>query len=242
LRGTGHHSRYDAMRTLFIISSLALSLLPLTAQDTLDTIRKEITVGDFKQREGARTKLKAFLKGKKITDKEVLAAATLSKKTRSPEVRASIVIVLKKQFFRAHGRGYLGVHHSSQILNLNGKEEATITVGQVSPNSPAQKSGFLAGDNILVIGGTKLALPPKQINAFQRDLSITNEFSKLIKSHSPGDKVEIQILRNGKAMTLTPTLARYPEINAEPTDADGFTEIERMAFTGWYRKVVQAVK
>ncbi len=230
------------MRTLFIISALALSVHPLTAQDTLDTIGKEIAVGDFEQREGARTKLKAFLKGKKITAKEVLAAASLSKQTRSPEVRASIVIVLKKQFFKAPGRGYLGVLHSSQILNLNGKEEATITVGQVSPNSPAQRSGFLAGDNILVIDGTKLALPPKQINPLQRNLSITNEFSDLIKSHLPGTKVEIQILRNGKALTLTPTLARYPEINAEPTDADGFTESERIAFTTWYRKVVQAEK
>jgi putative serine protease PepD len=66
-------------------------------------------------------------------------------------------------------------------------------VQQVESGSPADKAGMQVGDVIVGVG----------------DTTITNssQLSSVILSHKPGDKVTLDIQRNGQNMTLTATLS-----------------------------------
>lgn len=87
--------------------------------------------------------------------------------------------------------GYLGV-------GLQGREDggrgALIT--EVSPDSPADKAGLLAGDIVVSAGGTPVDGQPAFVAA--------------IRDQSPGDSIEIEVLRDGKRLTLSATLIERP--------------------------------
>jgi M6 family metalloprotease-like protein len=115
--------------------------------------------------------------------------------------------------------GYLGVNPAT----LNGR----LTVADVQPNSPADKVGFKKGDVITHIDG--------------RHVGRIDVFRDHIQSHSPGESIRIGVLRDGRDMELTPTLAavsRPMKLSRErvafgaqvanPKDGDEGTPIERI--------------
>lgn len=67
-------------------------------------------------------------------------------------------------------------------------------VDQVAPDSPADKAGLKAGDIISSID--------------EKDITNTLELADEIRSHKPGDKLSLNILRDGKEMTLKLTLEK----------------------------------
>jgi len=67
----------------------------------------------------------------------------------------------------------------------------------VQPNQPAAKAGLKNGDIIVAVDGLKLG----------SDVSLRG----VLLQHLPGDVVKLEVLRDGKTLTLPVTLATRPE-------------------------------
>ena len=104
----------------------------------------------------------------------------------------------------AHGtvvRGYLGVGtddltaEKAEFFGL--KEAKGVIVTDVSKASPAMKAGIDVNDVIVAING--------------KSISDANALRMLVGSFHPGDKADIDIMRDGKALKLTAEIAKRPE-------------------------------
>jgi len=73
-----------------------------------------------------------------------------------------------------------------------GFEGPGVRVQQVMPNSAAEAAGLLAGDVLIAFDGEPVT-----------DL---RGYSTLLKAKSPGDEVEVTVLRDGEEKTVTATL------------------------------------
>jgi aminopeptidase N len=67
-----------------------------------------------------------------------------------------------------------------------------VRIGAVSPGSPAETAGLLEGDIIVRLGG--------------QDIANLKEYSDALKTHQPGDTVELTYLRDGAENTVSITL------------------------------------
>ncbi len=83
--------------------------------------------------------------------------------------------------------------------------EKGLKVISVSDNSGAEKAGLLKGDIITKIGDKKL--------------ESSEQLSKLVKEHKPGEKIEITYLRDNNSKTVTATLGKS---NVSTVFADSF--------------------
>jgi serine protease Do len=108
-------------------------------------------------------------------------------------------------------RGYVGVQIqpiTKEIADSLGmKETQGALVAEVQPNTPAAKAGIQTGDAILSVDGERLK--------DARDLS------RRVASKSPGAKVRLQVVRDGKERTVDVELAKLPDqmasLPAKPT-------------------------
>jgi predicted esterase len=78
----------------------------------------------------------------------------------------------------------------------------TATVSQVAPKGPAANAGLRPGDVVLRIGGLQVA-------------SLA-ELRRLLQLHAAGEKVELELRRDGKTMTLTVNLGSLPGADERP--------------------------
>ncbi|HSB80941.1 MAG TPA: DegQ family serine endoprotease [Candidatus Methylomirabilis sp.] len=98
-------------------------------------------------------------------------------------------------------RGYLGVSIQSlspdltKALHLAQSKGAL--VAQVQPNSPAAKAGFKAGDVITSYNGHAIAS--------------SADLPRLVADTSIGQTATIEVLRDGKPLTLSAMIAELPE-------------------------------
>lgn len=104
-------------------------------------------------------------------------------------------------------RPYLGVRYvaltddGAAQLDLKTKRGAYVTPSEggqssILSGSPAAKAGIKDGDIIVKVNGTSI----------DQDNSLTS----LLNQHKVGDKVTLTIIRDGKTITLTATLAAAP--------------------------------
>ena len=109
--------------------------------------------------------------------------------------------------------GITGMDMSDEIasaMNLN-KTPQGVLVEQISAGSPADKAGLrgsykpldVNGEQILVGGDIITAVDNTQINGI-------NQLSSAIGTYQSGDEVTLSILRNGKQMKVSVTLAEKP--------------------------------
>jgi serine protease Do len=98
-------------------------------------------------------------------------------------------------------RGWLGVEVqpvTSAIADSLGMKKAEgALVDQPQAGSPAEKAGIKAGDVVLKVNGQ----PIKDARALAEKISTA----------SPGDKVQLAVLRDGQSQTLDVTLAQMPK-------------------------------
>lgn len=67
----------------------------------------------------------------------------------------------------------------------------------VQPNTPAAKAGIKSGDIITAIDGNKLG--------------IDSSLRQILLQHKPGDTIKLDVLRDGKTLTLDVTLGERPD-------------------------------
>lgn len=87
--------------------------------------------------------------------------------------------------------GYLGV---GLTIRSDGGRGAVIN--DVTPGSPADRAGLRPGDVVIAADGSPVDGQPAFVAA--------------IRDKSPGDTIDIQVLRDGQRLTLTATLAERP--------------------------------
>ena len=78
-------------------------------------------------------------------------------------------------------------------LQLDGD---TTTVRSVTPTGPAEKAGLRRGDRLLSLDGMKCATPA--------------ELRDALKKHKPGDKLDVEVRRDDRTLTLTLEVGRTP--------------------------------
>jgi S1-C subfamily serine protease len=110
---------------------------------------------------------------------------------------------------------YLGIKGTEitpdlqQAINL--PVGAGVLVGQVVPGSPADMAGIKGGSTTATIGGEPLTLGGDIITSIDgRKITSFANLAETIAAKSAGDQVTLGILRDGKAMTVTVTLANNP--------------------------------
>jgi len=80
-----------------------------------------------------------------------------------------------------------------------------VLIGDVEPNSPAEKAGIKSGDVVVALDGN--------------GISDAHSFDLMISEYSPGSQAVLKLLRNGEAKTVTVALGELP--NDVPRDEIG---------------------
>jgi S1-C subfamily serine protease len=114
-------------------------------------------------------------------------------------------------------RAYLGIRMQridgelGEALSV--EEGSGVLVGQVMDESPASKAGIQEGDVIVKVDGSDVGSPEM--------------LGELIRSKSDGEKVNVQLMRDGKSKSVTVTLAEAPEEMGNPFG-------EHQPHPGWF--------
>ena len=121
----------------------------------------------------------------------------------------------RSQQLIAHGkvvRGYLGIlpnELSPAIASGFGLPEDTkgVVVGQVEANTPAARAGFHEGDVITRFNG--------------KSVKDVTQVRFAVADAQPGERVNVEILRNGHPMTLSAVLKEFPADQVASNDNSG---------------------
>lgn len=111
-------------------------------------------------------------------------------------------------------RGYLGISPAdidrdlAESLNLTSTEG--VLVQKVEASTPADKAGLKEGDVILKFNGNKV--------------SGADQFRFMVAEASPGSKVNLEVLRDGKTMTLQTQLKERPITVSQAPEGDSAEE------------------
>lgn len=108
--------------------------------------------------------------------------------------------------------GIQGQTLTADIAAALGVDGEGVLVAQVIEGSPAAKAGIRGGDSEATVQGQPYVTGGDVITAIDGDkLSTMEELAGAIAQHAPGDQVELSLLRDGKALELTVTLASRPQ-------------------------------
>lgn len=119
-------------------------------------------------------------------------------------------------------RPYIGVMISgidqttAKALGL--KEAEGVLVQSIESNSPAEKAGIKAGDVILKFDGVKVLHG--------------NQLQALVASKAPGEKVNVEIFRDGKTLTKTVTLEERSGSTFASVSGSGSSQSANLASLG----------
>jgi S1-C subfamily serine protease len=112
-------------------------------------------------------------------------------------------------------RAYLGITGqeitSALVDGYNLPVEEGVLVQSVASGSGAAEAGLQAGKTQVVVAGETYVLGGDIIVALEgRKITSVGELRDAIAEHKPGEKVRLQIYRDGKKQSLTVTLGRQP--------------------------------
>jgi len=113
-------------------------------------------------------------------------------------------------------RGWLGIviqPVTEDVAKSFGLDKAEgVLVGDVTQGSPAEKAGFKRGDIIIRFAG--------------REVNDPNQLRNLVASTRVGEKVPVEVLRDGRTLTLTAEIAELPaEVAQVPGEGRDISEL-----------------
>ena len=111
-------------------------------------------------------------------------------------------------------RAYLGVStrtvdDSLDALNLASPDGALVET--VQPDSPAARAGLRGGSRVRNLGGDTVRVGGDIIKSVDgKKVRTNNDVSKLIGERRPGERVGLEVIRDGTRRTVSVTLGRRP--------------------------------
>ena len=109
---------------------------------------------------------------------------------------------------------YLGVRTSpvtQQLAKLYNLPSSGLIVVEVDPGGPAKRDGVIGGTTNVVVGGESYSLGGDVIVAVDgAPVSAFEQLRDAIARKKPGDKVKLEVVRNGSKRSVTVTLAQAP--------------------------------
>jgi S1-C subfamily serine protease len=86
-----------------------------------------------------------------------------------------------------------------------------VLVQTVTPKSPAAKAGIYGGNIVAQLDGNQIRLGGDIITAVDgKSVRTSDDLAEEIATRKKGDKVTIDVVRDGKKRTMTVTLAARP--------------------------------
>jgi serine protease Do len=124
------------------------------------------------------------------------------------DIAAKVADQLKTSGKVQHGRLGIGIQGMDQSLaqSFGLKDSGGALVGTVERDSPAEKAGFKAGDVIRKIDGV--------------DMVDSTDVTSRIGNAAPGTKVAVEVWRDGKTLTLSPTIGTLDDGKIAKNDTD----------------------
>lgn len=112
-------------------------------------------------------------------------------------------------------RAFLGITGQAITPTLVGEYKLSVTEGviveSVADGSGADRAGLRGGEEQVVVAGETYVLGGDIIVGFEGEkISSIGELRDVIAQHKPGDKVKLEIYRDGKKTSVTVTLGRQP--------------------------------
>jgi len=119
---------------------------------------------------------------------------------------------LKRSGAVAHAYlGITGATIDASLATLQLRVSRGVLVQTVEPSGPAERAGLHGGTVDSQVNGERIMLGGDVIQSFQgRSVASMSDLSGDIARYSPGRRVSVGILRDGRARTLTVTLGRAP--------------------------------
>jgi serine protease Do len=112
-----------------------------------------------------------------------------------------------------HNVGLFSTDENRAMLGVvTDENDKGAEINSITKESAAEKAGLKKGDIITSIGGKKV--------------QDADDVSEAIRSHKPGDKVDINILRDGKEQKLNAELGKWKGIKMNTTNTPSFKEFE----------------
>jgi Do/DeqQ family serine protease len=153
---------------------------------------------------GQTVKLTVWRDGKEETISTTLAArptADTQRDQSEPEIKGGVWL------------GIQGLNLSPAIaekLDLPAEQKGVL-VEQVEVNSPADEAGLRGSYKPTTIGGEPINLGGDIITAVDRQpVKTVSDLQKAIQQAEPGQKITLTVLREGKSVEVTVTLAEQP--------------------------------
>ncbi len=124
------------------------------------------------------------------------------------DIAAKVADQLKTSGKVQHGRLGIGIQGMDQSLaqSFGLKDSGGALVGTVEKDSPAAKAGFKAGDVIRKIDGV--------------DMVDSTDVTSRIGNAAPGTKVAVEVWRDGKMVTLSPTIGTLDDGKVAMNDTE----------------------
>lgn len=201
-------SRTSAISRLWVIL-LACGLMGLCpALEIPAKPYADLRSEDFRTREDAQQMILKWAREKPAQTLELLYGRSLH--DDDPEVRQRCLDVVRDLVideYNRDGEGFIGIRMQDEVVQMPEGERPrnAVRITLVMPNSPAAEAGLRINDLIVGIEGKTW-----------HDVAALNPFSEEVRKHKPGQRVKLEILRDGTPMEVPVVLMRRPLIADNP--------------------------
>lgn len=189
----------------FLIATLLFS--PMFGAELLPNSFSDLGNEKFRVREHAQALLLDWARNH--VDESLDKLYTHSQNANDPEIRARCLVILRQLVmdqYMLEGKGFVGISRDNRIIEIPGKQNPchVVAVTGVRAETPADRAGIKINDMIVSLNGVGWT-----------DADASTVFADQIAAMSPGTKVVLAILRDGKMINVEVILTRRP-LSAEP--------------------------